>query len=94
MWDELAVVHLYRSLEAVSYGSARLNIDGTCGLCLAINDINKPISAGARVPGSVATHNSFQSELSGLYGILSSVCELLVRAGPGQPGQVTVASDT
>ena len=82
------------SLEAVSDGSARTGVDGTCAWCLAVDQNQlEAVSAGVRVPGPAASQHSFRSELFGLYNVAQFV-RGLVRVGHGQGGSVTFATDS
>ena len=82
------------TLEAVSDGSARAGVDGTCAWCLSPSaDELEVISAGVRVPGPTSSHNSFRSELYGLYNIALFV-RGLVRFGHGKGGIIHMATDS
>ena len=82
------------TIKAVSDGSARAGVDGTCAWCLAASSTQiELVSAGVRVPGPAESQHSFRSELYGLYNIALFI-RGLVRVGHGTGGRVTFATDS
>ena len=82
------------AIEAVSDGSSRAGVDGTCAWCLAASPSQlELVSAGVRVPGPAESQHSFRSELYGLYNIALFI-RGLVRVGHGRGGQITFATDS
>ena len=89
----VSALHLGQ-LAAFSDGSARESVAGTCAWGIATTDSEVAVlAAGFRIPGPVAAHCSFRSELAGVIGI-ASLLRCVARWVPDLQGTVHFATDS